>query len=369
MSHTTTTIIDLFAGPGGWEEGLRIVAPQKVATTLGIEWDRAACDTAEAAGHRRLQSDIAELDPHEVYSRTAQGRRLDGLIASPPCQAFSAAGKKKGKRDVDRIIACAHDLAAGHDTRAEILPSCLDERSLLVAEPLRWALALRPAWIACEQVPAVLPLWSVFCEILGVHGYSATCGVLRAEQYGVPQTRKRAILVARLDGEARLPAPTHKSYSKNRKTEPAAEADLLPWVSMAEALGWGMNARPAMSVTAGGSRTGGAEPFGNAARRGIARERDEGRWNFANNDRLAHQARRALDEPAPTITAGHDSGNRAWVHERPATTVRVTVQEAAILQSFPPAYPWQGSRTKQFEQVGNAIPPALAAAILKEVIA
>ena len=424
MSHTT--IIDLFAGPGGWEEGLRIAAPSKLPTTLGIEWDRAACETAEAAGHRRLRADIAALDPHDVYSRTAQARRLDGLIASPPCQAFSAAGKKKGKQDIDRIIACAHDLAAGHDTRAEILPACADERSLLVVEPLRWALALRPAWIACEQVPAVLPLWSVFCELLGQADYSATCGVLKAEQYGVPQTRRRAILVARLDGEARLPEPTHKSYSKTRKTEPATEAGLLPWVSMAEALGWGMDARPCMTVTAGGGKTGGAEPFGTASRERMASERGGGRWLdrrpggapmrhesepahtqaaqglakgrdrwvFANNDRLANQARRGLDEPAPTVTAGHDAGNRKWIRfgnqdngavrevDEPAATVRysermnachdnnatrVTVQEAAVLQSFPPDYPWQGSKTKQFEQVGNAIPPLLAAAVLREV--
>lgn len=386
MSHTT--IIDLFAGPGGWEEGLRIAAPSSLATTVGIEWDAAACGTAEAAGHRRLRADIAQLDPHEVYSATAQARRLGGLIASPPCQAFSAAGKKKGKQDIDRIIACAHDLAAGHDTRAEVLPACADERSLLVVEPLRWALKLRPAWIACEQVPGVLPLWSVFCELLGANGYSATCGVLKAEQYGVPQTRRRAILVACLDGEARLPEPTHKSYSKQRKVEPKGEAGLLPWVSMAEALD-----SPSLVMARNAGPGARRDPRAGGEPSGVE-------WVFANNDRLAHQARRALDEPAPTVTAGHDSGNRKWMRERPATAVmadarvfppghfhrndagdnttgagdnghpvRVTVQEAAVLQSFPADYPWRGSKTKQFEQVGNAIPPLLAAAILKEVIA
>jgi DNA (cytosine-5)-methyltransferase 1 len=237
-------IVDLFAGAGGWDEGLRELG----YTAVGIDNDHWACATARAAGHERIEADIAALDP-EAFAP------VWGLIASPPCQAYSTAGKGLGRFDKERVIACAHELAAGHDTRAEHLAACRDPRSLLTVEPLRWALTLRPRWIALEQVPPVLELWSLFAGLLTAHGYEASAGVLSAERYGVPQTRKRAYLVASLDGPAELPAPTHRSYNPRRPEGIREDEELLPWVSMADALGW---ARDAVTFTnnqtASGSR-------------------------------------------------------------------------------------------------------------------
>lgn len=239
------TIIDLFAGAGGWDEGLRELG----YTAVGIDVARWACATARAAGHERIEADIAALDPLDFAP-------VWGLIGSPPCQAYSTAGKGHGRFDKERVIACAHELAAGHDSRAEHLAACRDPRSLLTVEPLRWAVALRPRWIALEQVPGVLELWSLFAGLLAGHGYDATAGVLSAERYGVPQTRKRAYLVASLDGPAELPAPTHRSYNPRRPGQVREEErDLLPWVSMADALDWDREAVTfTNNQTAGGTR-------------------------------------------------------------------------------------------------------------------
>ncbi len=238
-------IVDLFAGAGGWDEGLLELGYEAV----GIDNDRWACATARAAGHERVEADIAALDP-EAFAP------VWGLIGSPPCQAYSTAGKGLGKIDKPQVIACAHEIAAGHDTRAERLAACRDSRSLLTVEPLRWALALRPRWIALEQVPPVLELWSLFAGLLAGHGYEATAGVLSAERFGVPQTRKRAYLVASLDGPAELPVPTHRSYNPRRPGHVREEErELLPWVSMAEALGWARDAvTHTNNQTNGGSR-------------------------------------------------------------------------------------------------------------------
>src|SRR6202008_4622511 len=100
-------IVDLFGG-GGWEEGLRELG----YTAVGIDTDAWACATARAAGHERVEADIAALDPLAFAP-------VWGLIGSPPCQASSTAGKGLGRQDKPRVIACAHELAIGNDTRAD----------------------------------------------------------------------------------------------------------------------------------------------------------------------------------------------------------------------------------------------------------
>ncbi len=380
-------ILDLFAGAGGWEEGLR---PLGLAA-LGIELDPWACRTATAAGHARLQADLSTLDPWDFAP-------VWGLLGSPPCQAYSTAGKGLGALDKPLVIACAHELAAGSDTRAARLAGCRDPRSLLTVEPLRFALALRPRWIALEQVPAVLELWTLFAGLLSTHGYHTAAGVLRAECYGVPQTRRRAFLLASLDGPVSLPAPTHRSYDARRRGIPTDERGLEPWVSMAQALG----CQAEGVVQTNNQTNGGRRPCGlcrplrapahtldtASGSWTFCHARDAG-WAFRNRPRHP-ECLRDPGEPAPTIIA---RDHQSWVRRRPATTgpcdariarpgpkrnaarpwapgrsegaVRVTVAQAAALQGFPADYPWQGSRSRQFQQVGNAIPPPLARRVIE----
>ncbi len=396
MTHETKTprepagpqpgrILDLFAGAGGWDEGLRPLGLQ----ALGLELDQRACRTAAAAGHERLQADVAALDPLELAP-------VWGLVGSPPCQAYSTAGKRLGRADQPLVVACAHELAASNDSRRAWREGCRDERSLLTVEPLRYALALRPRWIALEQVPAVLELWGLFAALLAAHGYQTAVGVLRAECYGVPQTRRRAFLIASLDGPVRLPEATHRSYDARRRRVPDAERHLRPWVSMADALGCPAQGRVhTNNQTHGGRRPQGlcrpldapAHTLDTASRSWTFHGRE---WAFRNRPRHP-EVLRDPDTPAPTIIA---RGHQSWVHRRPATTVacdpriarpggkrnardphapgrsqdaiRVTVTQAAILQGFPAGYPWQGSRSRQFAQVGNAVPPPLARRVVEE---
>jgi len=402
-------IIDLFcgAGLGGWAAGLEMLGHDP-ADTLGFEHDRHAAATHTAAGFPTVVGDLSAV-PVDLMSG------VDGLIASPPCQAFSMAGKGKGRDAIADLLAHIALCADGWVPPAGDL--CADDvRADLTLQPLKWADALRPTWIVCEQVPPVLPAWEHMARVLEQWGYSAWTGLLSAERWGVPQTRKRAILIARRDGTPAVPpTPTHTAYDHRapdggRTPLPSLfDDDLLPWVSMADALGWGDHtvnyAAGAMAHAAARSMDEPASTlaFGhNVAQhqwqyvngtRDNAATRDPERWqlSLAGKTGLAH---RDADLPATPITG---AGNAVWTTDRPATTVvgsfrpdiiaapgwrgagdgprqnaegsvRVTVEQAAALQSFPPGWPWQGPKTSRYRQIGNAVPPLLAAAVLSPLL-
>lgn len=214
-----------------------------------------------------------------------------------------------------------------------------------------------------EQVPAVLPLWQAYEDVLRSKGYSTWSANVQAEMFGVPQTRKRAVLLASRTRTVKPPAPTHSRY--HTRNPGKLDEGVLPWVSMAQALQWGMGERPSPTITAGGTDTGGAEPIAHLSR---YTERED--WVTHMGDVYnSHGCVRTVEAPSPTLTSSMDNGNFRWHNrQQQQNSIRVSVAEAGVLQSFPADYPWQGTKTKQYQQVGNACPPLLAKALLEVVI-
>ncbi|MFE9250874.1 DNA cytosine methyltransferase [Streptomyces sp. NPDC007088] len=336
-------LVDLFGGPGGWD-----VAAQRLGlAVMGIELDHSACETRRAAGLGTLEGDVRDYGPADFPSAT-------DLIGSPPCQPYSIGGKGAGRRALDSVLHFASLLAARRDIRSG-LATLDDERTGLVLEPLRWILAAldigRPyRTVMLEQVPTVLPVWDAMAQILRTEGYTVVTGRLHAEEHGVPQTRARAVLVGRLRDEAELPVPTHRRYSRSTAQD-GGDLTLLPWVSMAQALGWGMTHRPALTVAVG-TAAGGPDPScvgGSGSRATLYGERDEGRW--------IADTRLVSADSLPAYRGGRKD------------MIRVSVADAAALQTFPLDHPFQGTRTKQYEQIGNAMPPLLAEAVIRRAMA
>lgn len=174
---------------------------------------------------------------------------------------------------------------------------------------------------------------------------------------------------------------------------------MLPWVSMTEALSWGMGGRPSPTVTAGGTTTGGAEPIAHLSRwtersdwvvrsnygtsgdprnRGVRSSSEPSFTVTSKTGRNvathmgdvynSHGCVRPIDSPSPTLTSSMDNGNFRWNGGNHENSTRVSVEEAGVLQSFPRDYPWRGTKSSQYQQVGNAVPPLLAAALLRQVL-
>ncbi|MGW6741712.1 DNA cytosine methyltransferase [Streptomyces sp. NPDC055025] len=325
-------IVEGFHGPGGWAEGRRLLGLKTRA--VGMEWDANACATAKAAGHTVIRCDVSQ------YPTAPFKGIVTDKVDSPPCQAWSKGGHQLGLIDQPLVHQAVEDLAAGRDTRKELGAACRDPRSILAAEPMRWHHDLRPDRILMEEVPAVLPLFQQYARILRSWGYSVWVGVLNAADYGLGQARLRAVLIASRVRDVTAPTPTHTQHP----ADDLFGERLLPWVTMADALGWGYTRRPAPTVTGGGTETGGAEPFSSTSRAAMRAAMDDpGHW--------------AWRKPAPTVTGtvGHVGGKQAGGH------LNLTIPEAARLQGFPDGHRFVGNKGQQSLQVGNAIPPPLAA--------
>ena len=323
--------VDIFSGAGGWD----IAAERLGMKAIGVENNQAACDTRRSAGIPTVDADVRSLGPGNFPNAKR-------LIGSPPCQTFSSTGCGSGRAALSTVLCIAKAMGARIDVSEE-LASLSDERTGLVLEPLRWAFdAMDRGFpfetIVLEQVPTVLPGWAGFAELLRAEGYSVDTGCVSSEEFGVPQTRKRAVLVARLDTTAALPTPTHRKYRKG-VPQPGGDPALLPWLSMSDAgvpeevLG-GCVQRSNYSDGSGDGRT--ATERGRTVRR--------------------------LTEPSVTITG------KGFQWENSDGRYTASCRESAAIQTFPPDYPWTGRTGEIRQQIGNAVPPTLAYAVLRSVV-
>ncbi|MFE7629854.1 DNA cytosine methyltransferase [Kocuria sp. NPDC057446] len=313
-------MVDLFAGPGG----LDVAAHWLGISVVGIEWDTNACATRRRAGLGTVQGDVRDQAPEKFPTATI-------LAGGPPCQTYTVAGTGAGRRALDQVLSFVERMADGDDVTEDLI-ALDDERTGLVLQPLRWSLEAHRREcpyeiIVLEQVPAVLPVWEAMARVLEGIGYKTASGILHAEEFGVPQTRRRAILIAHRNRTPRLPQPTHRRFNK-KATDLSEHSSLLP----CETIGGTLRRTSSFTVIS----------------------------NYGTGGDPKARGRRTSSEPAFTVT-GKISRNRL-VSDDGRELDRLDLSEAGLLQTFPVDFPWSGNDVAQ--QIGNAIPPRLAAHVL-----
>lgn len=292
-------------------------------------------------GSTFVRQDIARMEPDEVEALFGRGdARL--LAGCAPCQPFSTYGRTRRRAD---------------------------DRWRLLRTFASLVEAVRPEFVTMENVPG-LAAHDVFARFIGTLrrcGYDVSYGVLDCERYGVPQRRRRLVLIASRLGPAALPQPLPNPPLTVRETIghlPPIEAGGPPPADDPLHIAAGLSPKNLERIKH--SKPGGTWRDWPAHLRAECHRKRSGRTYPSIYGRMR------WDEPAPTITTQcYGYGNGRFGH--PEQNRAISLREAALLQSFP-AW-WQfvpPNRKAEFTPVGraigNAVPPKLAEAIGRVVV-
>lgn len=326
--------IDLFAGAGGLTKGFEM-ADQRFEPILAVENDQAACRTFKA------NFDCQVIDGSiEDVERFPDA---DVIVGGPPCQGFSPLG-----RDRDDVSRAQLNELWQHYLRA-----------VKQVKPRAFVIENVPQFQKSVQFAKLLELLDTDKD-LKRYGYAF--GVLNAIDYGVPQARKRGILIAVRDMEE-VPWPPPATHGPNSAGEllPMTVRDAiadLPAKPTDEDLHWGRNPTQ-MSlerykvIPEGGNRF------------DLRRERPDlepNCWKNKPTGTTDVMGRLWWDRPSFTIrTEFYKPEKGRYLH--PSEDRPITHREAARLQTFPDDFQFEGSKIEVGRQIGNAVPPRLAKAI------
>ena len=363
-SHHNMTVIDLFCGAGGLSEGFRQAGFHVLA---GQDYDDRAGETFSATHPEAkfIGGPIQDVTAQQLLKASGVKKgEIDVIVGGPPCQGYSVYNHQRGVSD---------------------------PRAGLFREYLRIVKDIQPRWIVMENVTGITSIGGggIVHEIFeGMKslGYRVDMKVLRAEEYGVPQERRRVFFIAtRTDAPILFPEQTHGP-------------GLLPFVTIWDAIS-------DLPKLENGDRAE-PRPYGKrpqnsyqALLRGnctIVQNHSASRLSRINQDRMRHIPAGGSwrDIPFELLPAGMKLAKRsdhtkrygrpkktdlsctvltkcdvhwgAYIH--PVQDRSFTVREAARLQSFPDFFTFKGNSTEQYVQVGNAVPPLLGKCVAKALL-
>lgn len=388
------TFIDLFSGCGGLSEGFYKTGFISLAH---VEFDHYACESLKTRmrhyGYEDtssvLEKDITDDDIIESLEQHVNDSEVDLIIGGPPCQSFSSLGRAKDENGMK-----------------------YDPRNFLFESYERILNHFKPKVFVFENVTGLLTAKlghqktvHVIMEKLSKH-YNLiedpTKMVLNSVEYGVPQIRKRVILIGvRKDQDFNAqdvymgiikthypPGSTEKQKSGKKKFVTVKDALFdLPALKPGEGQNCMMHQLPTWNEYMLKIRS----PHDNKIRDHVARTHNEmdrkryvemsrNEWSYSELlekiPSLNHPKQRVFnnsyvvqlwDAPSRTIIAHLYKDGNQFIHPDYKQERTITPREAARLQSFPDDFVFEGSRTQQYKQIGNAVPPMMAEAIAKSI--
>ncbi len=336
-TRTKPKAIDCFSGCGGMTEGFKQAGYNVVGA---IEIDTISTDVYKL-NHPRVRmwtEDICDVDAKDILATLKLRKgQLDLIGGCPPCQGFSTLRTNNGKRRIR------------------------DPRNDLIFEFQRLILGLKPKHVMLENVPTLFHDWRLgdFTVSLENAGYSVKANVLNAADYGVPQRRRRLVLIASRVSNVTLAKPSSKIRTVRDaiKSLPQAGKSGDPLHDIPENRTERIKARIRRIPRNGGSRS--ALPSNLKLK------------CHKNSDGFKDvYGRMAWDKPAPTITTGCFNPSKGrFLH--PTAHRAITMREAALLQTFPKSYkfPPNLGKVRIADMIGNALPPEFVRRHAKHIVA
>jgi len=328
--------IDLFAGCGGLSEGFRKAGWQPV---FAVERDVAAAESYRANFKCPVWVGLIEDCIPELEAGRLLLPEVDAVIGGPPCQGFSPLGKMSARPATKRD----HE---GLNTLWWFF--------------LRVVEILRPSLFVTENVPEFVRSneFVQYRSAVAGLGYSLAHGVLRAEQFGVPQRRRRAFCIGSLVGQPSLPPPNGKTMSVR---DAIGHLPLEP-----DEQNWHIGRSPTPKSV---ERYKVIPPGGN--RFDLVRTRPDLAppcWLNKKTGTTDVFGRLRWNEAASTIRTEFFKPEKGrYLH--PEANRPITHREAACLQTFPASFVFVGSKIKVARQIGEAVPPTLAAEVARAALA
>jgi DNA (cytosine-5)-methyltransferase 1 len=345
--------LDLFCGCGGISYGFEMAGYEIIG---GIDFNKDATDTFKRnfPAATVVCTDITTISNEEIHNNYSG---VDVIIGGPPCQGFSTANRHQKETD--------------------------DPRNKLFFEYIRFVKELKPKFVLIENVRGILTRDNGYAKerittLLKELNYELRMQVLDASDYGVPQCRKRAIMVGirqdfleqafdfdRLKTSARTTVAEaisdlygeEKDLLNKRRKQPKATCAYQEYLKEGSEYVYDHEIRyPADKVQ---------ERISHVPQGGNWQDVPEHLW--PNNRKNRHSsAYKRLKEDSQSCTI--DTGNAHSNYFHPLYNRIPSIRESARLQSFPDRFLFEGTRGSRYKQVGNAVPPLMAKAVADAIM-